>query len=388
VWVRKFEPKPIRVFLQSGTGDNNLYCGDWWMANQMMERSLSWAGYDVNHAWGEGGHNQKHASQVFPEAMRWLWREWKTAIEVKANAEGASKWKGYEVVGEGSWEARVKNSPKPMETIESVRDGSVMIKGHAVTQNILKLSGDGRMTVIKIEDDVAYSVGVLNDDLIALVVGADPKDGRQILRLRNLRTGEIVASGEEADAPQDELVFRKDGVAFVVMGLAHNGWPIYLGEWRGNEVRSLTIPPEWIESDRSRTSLVLSPDQTVLYVSIADSDMIGAVGLSATGEMITMQTFGRLLRDPWGTHESAGMCVDSNGWLYVATSLGIQVLDQAGRVNFIIPTPKPASDVCFGGKDLSELFIACGDTVYKRATKAKGVVSGQMVPIKPAPPKL
>ncbi len=56
VLVRKFEPKPLRVFLQSGTGDNNLYCGDWWMANQMMERSLTWAGYDVNHAWGEGGH--------------------------------------------------------------------------------------------------------------------------------------------------------------------------------------------------------------------------------------------------------------------------------------------------------------------------------------------
>ena len=62
VLVRKFEPKPLRVFLQSGTGDNNLYCGDWWMANQMMERSLTWAGYDVNHAWGEGGHNGKHAT--------------------------------------------------------------------------------------------------------------------------------------------------------------------------------------------------------------------------------------------------------------------------------------------------------------------------------------
>mgnify|MGYP000523499186 FL=1 len=76
VLVRKFEPKPLRVFLQSGTGDNNLYCGDWWMANQMMERSLTWAGYDVNHAWGEGGHNAKHATQIFPEVLRWLWRDW------------------------------------------------------------------------------------------------------------------------------------------------------------------------------------------------------------------------------------------------------------------------------------------------------------------------
>jgi sugar lactone lactonase YvrE len=82
------------------------------------------------------------------------------------------------------------------------------------------------------------------------------------------------------------------------------------------------------------------------------------------------------------------MCIDTNGWLYVATALGIQVCDQAGRVNFIIPTPKQPYDVCFGGKDLSELFIACGDTIYKRPTKAKGVVSGQQAPIKPPAPKL
>jgi len=91
---------------------------------------------------------------------------------------------------------------------------------------------------------------------------------------------------------------------------------------------------------------------------------------------------------PANVADRGGLCVDTNGWLYVATSLGIQVCDQAGRVNFIIPTPKQPHDVCFGGKDLSELFIACGDAIYKRPTKAKGVVSGQQAPIKPAAPKL
>lgn len=100
------------------------------------------------------------------------------------------------------------------------------------------------------------------------------------------------------------------------------------------------------------------------------------------------QDFAMLQTSDDGTCIANGMCVDTNGWLYVATSLGIQVCDQAGRVNFIIPTPKQPHDVCFGGKDLSELFIACGDTIYKRPTKAKGVVSGQQPPIKPAPPKL
>ena len=38
--IRKFEPKPIRIFLQDGSNDNNIYGGDWWMANQTLERAL------------------------------------------------------------------------------------------------------------------------------------------------------------------------------------------------------------------------------------------------------------------------------------------------------------------------------------------------------------
>src|SRR5207245_3125582 len=60
--LRKYEPKPIRVFLQDGSNDLNIYGGDWWMANQTMERSLRFAGYEVEHAWGNGGHDGKHAT--------------------------------------------------------------------------------------------------------------------------------------------------------------------------------------------------------------------------------------------------------------------------------------------------------------------------------------
>ncbi len=135
-------------------------------------------------------------------------------------------------------------------------------------------------------------------------------------------------------------------------------------------------------------SLCFSPVQTQLYV--CEKEMVGVWVLPVAWvsdepklRLGAAQNFFVL-----ESGAANGVCVDTNGWLYVVTSLGIQVCDQAGRVNFILPTPKPAHDVCFGGKDLSELFIACGDTIYKRPTKAKGVVSGQQPPIKPAPPKL
>ena len=43
--VRKFENKPLRVFLQDGNKDLNIYAGDWWMANQDMHSALKFAGY-------------------------------------------------------------------------------------------------------------------------------------------------------------------------------------------------------------------------------------------------------------------------------------------------------------------------------------------------------
>lgn len=86
---------------------------------------------------------------------------------------------------------------------------------------------------------------------------------------------------------------------------------------------------------------------------------------------------------------AAGMTVDTLGRLYVTTEMGVQVCDQAGRVNGIISKPERASlsKVVFGGPNLDELYVICGDKIYQRKTKAKGVLSFQS-PIKPAAPHL
>ncbi len=78
--IRKYEPKPIRIFLQDGSSDLNIYGGDWWMANQEMERALRFAGYEVNHDWGSGGHSGDHATKIFADAMRWLWKDWPAPV--------------------------------------------------------------------------------------------------------------------------------------------------------------------------------------------------------------------------------------------------------------------------------------------------------------------
>jgi sugar lactone lactonase YvrE len=86
--------------------------------------------------------------------------------------------------------------------------------------------------------------------------------------------------------------------------------------------------------------------------------------------------------------QADGIRVDRDGRLWVATRLGLQVCDQAGRVNCIIPTPNGRiANLSFGGENFDTLFATCGDRVYKRKVKVKGANAFQE-PIKPRPPQL
>jgi enterochelin esterase family protein len=75
--IRKTEPKPIRVFLQDGSGDLDNLHGSWPLANQSMAAALKYMKYDYKFEFGDGGHNGKHGGAILPESLRWLWRDTK-----------------------------------------------------------------------------------------------------------------------------------------------------------------------------------------------------------------------------------------------------------------------------------------------------------------------
>jgi len=74
--IRKTEHKPIRVFLQDGTGDLDNLHGSWPLANQEMAAALKFSAYDHRFDLGDGGHNGKHGGAILPESLRWLWRDY------------------------------------------------------------------------------------------------------------------------------------------------------------------------------------------------------------------------------------------------------------------------------------------------------------------------
>jgi len=93
--VRKSGKKPIRVFLQDGRNDNRALRSDgtydekrdWFFQNVRLMQALTGKGYEVNYTWGIGRHGQKQGGAIFPEMMRWLWRDQPVSVDVHDSME-------------------------------------------------------------------------------------------------------------------------------------------------------------------------------------------------------------------------------------------------------------------------------------------------------------
>jgi len=82
------------------------------------------------------------------------------------------------------------------------------------------------------------------------------------------------------------------------------------------------------------------------------------------------------------------MTVDTDGYLYVTTGVGLQICDQPGRVVAIINKPQsgPLSNVVFAGPDMQTLYVTAGDNVFWRHVRRKGTLP--WTPVKPPAPQL
>lgn len=93
--VRDADKKPIRIFFQDGRNDNRgtgkggKYDPkrDWFLQNVRLVESLTKKGYDVNYVWGIGLHGQKQGGAIFPDMMRWLWRDHPVSVDVNDRVE-------------------------------------------------------------------------------------------------------------------------------------------------------------------------------------------------------------------------------------------------------------------------------------------------------------
>ncbi|MBL9202291.1 MAG: SMP-30/gluconolactonase/LRE family protein [Opitutaceae bacterium] len=370
--IRKYEPKPIRVFLVDGSNDNNLYAGDWWMANQTMQRALTYAGYEVRHVWGDGGHNARHGTAVFPDAMRWLW---------------------------SGWPQPVKAGRAPLERLGPIlipgEDWQLVGEGYRLSEGAV-VNAKGEVFFTDIPASKAYKIG---------------PGGKPVEFIADTKR----ANGQ-AFGPDGRLYAVATGARQVLAYGADQKPTVIAGEIAGNDLVVayngnvyVTNPPAGSSNEPSRIWLIkpdgakqivdtglgfangiaLSPDQSLLYVADYRSHWVYSYVVQADGTLAHKQRFYWLHAPDTDDQSYAdGLKVDRNGNLWVATRLGIQICDQAGRVNFIIPTPNGrCTNLVFGGEKFDTLYATCNDKVYKRKLNVTGANAWD-TPNKPAAPRL
>ncbi len=371
--IRKVEPKPIRVFLQDGENDQNIYAGDWWMANQLMERALVYAGYEVNHVWGHGTHSGNHAAAIFPEAIRWLWKDWPRPVQA----------------GQLPLE-RIGPLFIPGEAWELVGQGYKATEGAAV-------NAQGEVFFNDMSDNKTFKVGL--DGQVTLFNGDSKKANGEAFdpqgRLLSVSMKDPRVLRHEADGT---LTVLAEGIAGNDIVVAHNG-DIYLTNPppdSSNEASKLWL----IRPDGTRqvvdtgavkymNGVTLSPDQSLLYVDDYRSHWIYAYSVQPDGTLANKQRFDWLnVADSDDQSNADGLRCDRDGLLYVATRLGIQICDQTGKVQCIVPTPnRRVSNLVFGGAHFDTLYATCGDKVFRRKLHKTGANAWD-APNKPPKPHL
>lgn len=363
--IRKYEPRPIRVFMQDGKVDQDIYSGNWFIGNQDVAAALKFAGNDVQFVVGNQGHSGQQGASLLPDALRWLWRDYPAPIRpATATPQPIMKI----LLPDEAWQPITAPFTAGALAADSV--GNVYVSAHPSGQ-IHTIAPDGKMSLFVDS----------KQDVSALAFGPDGK-----LYAAQNTAKRIVAY----DAAGKETVVLK-GVTANGLTINHNG-EIYLTDSKDGKIYFIGKDGRKTLADSgvpNASGLALTPDQTLLQVA-SPGKLLTCYQIQPNGTLSAKQEFFDI-HIPYNTPTSGadGMTTDTLGWLYVATQSGIQVLDQAGRVNGIIQNPdrRSASAVVFGGANHDILTIVADGKVFRRKTQAKGVLSSEP-PIKPPGPRL
>jgi gluconolactonase len=365
--IRKTEPKPLRVFMQDGRADNNIYAGNWFIGNQDIFSALEFAGYESTFIIGTEGHNAKHGGAIFPDALRWLWKDYpkRVAKPAKLNERGIysilEPGKEWELLGEG-----FKFSEGPAVD----RDGNVYFTDRP-NNRIHKIDVNGKISVWR--EDSGGANGMMFGP-----------DGRlYVCQSGRKRIVAYTPDGKESvlaeDVDSNDVAVTQHNEVYFTDPPGHRIWFI---DTKGNK-RVVYTGIEFPNGVRT------SPDQSLLIVADTRGKWVWSFQIQPDGSLTNGEPFYRM-ETPDESSQSGGdgMTFDSEGFLYVASRLGIQICDQPGRVNAILNKPQPASltNLVFGGPDMQWLYVTNGDKVYRRHLQRKGVVPWN--PVKPPVPRL
>jgi sugar lactone lactonase YvrE len=411
--IRRTEPRPIRVFMQTGRQDLVNYAGSWYLENPRMAAALEFAGNDAKIELGEDGHSNRHGASILPDTLRWLWRDYPKPITVGEPQPGAGRGVFAEVVPRRELLPPPPNPARGTQTAAPPPGGGrgagprgavyALIYRDKLWEQVGDVYKSAASPAVDKEGNVFFADPADNkiytsDAARTVTMFKDNTHGARALRFG--ADGRLYAtqpamhriisygpSGDEKIVAQNvqanDLALTRSGAIYFV-DTTQKTVGIVDGKGHASVVYSggdIMKP----------TALTLSPDQAMLLVADGMDRYQWSFQIAADGSLVNGEPFQRLEMPEEGLFSGVGgLTVDSIGYMWATSAMGIQVCEQPGRCSNILNKPEfnatPITDIAFGGPDRAWLYVTQGAKLYRRETKRTGVVAWQ--PVKPPQPGL
>jgi gluconolactonase len=366
--IRKTEPKPLRIFMQDGSNDQNIYSGSWFPANQLVYGSLEYAGYDAKFVIGTEGHSGRQGGAILPEALRWVWREYPKPIVASKAGPGARHYITDFLDPEHDWEQIGQGYG--MATAPVADKNGVLFFADSKGGKIYKLGADGKPVVFK---DNIRGVSGMAFGPDGLLYAAQPSTKRILVY-----TADAVEKAFAILVDATDLTITSKGDLYYSDNITHRIWLIEKeqGPNRTEKKRRMVFQSNAEANVGHISSLSLTPDEHTLNVADRDGRWVWSFQIGPDKGLRYGLAFHHLESpDESSVTDAGGMAPDTTGHLFVATKLGIQICDAPGRVVGIVRKPQPGllSSIVFGGPGFHTLYATTGDKVYARVMRRTGV---------------
>jgi gluconolactonase len=235
------------------------------------------------------------------------------------------------------------------------KDGNVYFTD-ARRNRIMKIDLAGKISLWKENSNGAHGVAYAPDGRVY----AGQHDRKRIVAFSNSGTESVVAEGVQT---HHFTVTARNEIYFTVAPSR----TVSILDAAGR-VRVVHEGLRWPRGVR------VSTNRSLLAVNDAQSKFIWTFQIQADGSLINGRPFYSLESSDEAA-DGGGLAFDSEGFLYVATKIGVQAFDQQGRLTAIIGSPdsEGVSDVFFGGPGLQWLYVTDGDRIYRRPVQRRGV---------------
>jgi enterochelin esterase-like enzyme/sugar lactone lactonase YvrE len=348
--VRKFEAKPIRAYLTSGTHDMENCAGDWFLLDQEMDKALRFSGYDYFFRIINGGHVAGYYD-YYQEAMSFLWKDWPKPVQAGPSAPRVQDIilpdERWQLVAQGLHDARGPACNALGEVFFVDAPGNKICRigheGHvqvfladAAQADSLSFGAEGQLYAVSSKTGKITSYDPSGHGSLV----ADGIAGRYVLAMPG---GGLYVSGADKPGDPGTVWFVKDGKKTVVD-------------------RGLKLA----------TGLAYRPDQWLLSVADGRSKWVYSYQINPDGTLTNKERFFWLhVADGDDDAGAESVCYAREGRMFVATRWGIQVSADDGPTQAILPMPDRSRvvGVCLGGQELDTLFAFCGDKIWKRKVK-------------------